>query len=195
MCGLIICQDICGSIGSDTRKFSGSERNAFYLNTARPALCNGSISQLNYCYYGFGNTSLVRHDATVAFYRPISDQHFMRVSDTITISISPLLSGFNCGSYGIDEDVLVQENDVIGVCVRSLDDGSRGALRLATSSLPNSESDGYFMMTSSVGDAGCTNGSMPDVLNTLVLDDTRRVLHVFADVGNFNTTKPGTARS
>ena len=150
----------------------------FYLNTARPALCNGTIAQLYYCYHGFNSTRSTLYTATVALYRPESDRNYTRISDTVNITISPLLTGFNCESYHLDTEIEVQENDVIGACLYDADDNSSRALRLVSRFTEN----GYSMMTASVTAVGCSTGVLPDVVGNLEPGSSKRILHIYAEI-------------
>ena len=171
-------QDVCSTIGSNLQSSQmPSNANSFYLNTARPAGCNGTVTRLDYCYYGFSGLSSVPYTATVAFYRPSTDGSYTRVSDTITITHSPLPAGFNCETYNLSREVTLQQDDVIGTCIYEIGGNTQRGLRLVTR---QNNGFGYNMMRASTNDAGCTTGTLPEVLNGLTPDETRRVLHLQA---------------
>ena len=51
-----------------------SSQDRFYLNTARPAPCNGTITHFGYCYYGRQDDIDERetYQALVSVYRPMA---------------------------------------------------------------------------------------------------------------------------
>ena len=51
-----------------------SSQDRFYLNTARPAPCNGTITHFGYCYYGRQGDINERetYQALVSVYRPMA---------------------------------------------------------------------------------------------------------------------------
>ena len=193
-----LAQDICGApIGSNiSDSYLASEARRFYLNTAKPALCNGTASSLEYCYYGptkfMGNTRTFL--ATVAIYRQSSERSsYERVSDTITISkqtpsnhVQPsetIRSGFNCDSYTLNADIRVQEGDVIGACL--FDPGFRSQKLLLVS---QNSSNGYLMLYQEISTAGCGVDVLPNLVSEsdLVQDDVLKVLHVLAVISKIS---------
>ena len=126
---LTLAQQVCTSpsIGSNIRvNLSNSESIAYYLNTARPASCNGTISSVDYCYYGpsqYSNDSRTGYwIAAVAPYRLQPNGSYSRVSDRSMLllkrddprSSDPIFLNFNCDTYVLRSTMHVQEGDVFG---------------------------------------------------------------------------------
>ena len=184
-----IAQEACSRpIGSNiSLEFTASGTNRFYLNTAKRASCNGTISKIDYCYYGprkiMKNTD--GYQATMALYR-LSDGgiSYDKVSDTVNISKlriasseETILVGFNCDSYLLSENVQVQEGDVIGACI--YDPGFRSEPLVLVG---ESASNGYLMMYQDTSSAGCSSDALPDIVTDLILDNVPKVLHISAQI-------------
>lgn len=193
-----LAQDICGApIGSNSSdSFLTSEARRFYLNMAKPALCNGSVSSLEYCYYGPSTFRRIRRSfiATVAIYRQSSERSsYERVSDTITISkqrpsiqVHPseaIRLGFNCDSFMLNADIHVQEGDVIGACL--FNPGFRSQELLLVS---QNSSNGYLMLYQESSTARCGVDVLPNLVSEsdLVQDDVLKVLHVSAVISKIS---------
>lgn len=177
-------------IGSnDSTQFSPFDVDGFYINKARPAAKNGTISGLNYCYYGRRDNSKDRYQSLIAVYRPagIRNNNYERISDIIVISkLTPtstvpqadaLMRGFNCDYYELQENVQVIADDVIGACV--YDTSNIGQLDLLSST-----SEGYTLLMDSANHADCENGLLPSIIRGDSLEETMRrgILHVSAEI-------------
>ena len=133
---LTVAQQVCTSpsVGSNVRvNLSNSEsvgyHAQYYLNTARPASCNGTISSVDYCYYGPSQYSSDSRSgywiAVVALYRLQPNGSYSRVSNRSMfllkgdnphsiIASDPILLNFNCDTYVPRSTMRVQEGDVFG---------------------------------------------------------------------------------
>ena len=142
---------IIGSNISIPISMQASSYDRFYLNTARPAPCNGSITRFGYCYYGRPDNGRETYQALVSVYRPMAAGNgFMNIMNAVPIIkrtpisqvplVDALLPGFNCDSIELGASVQVLEGDVIGVCLSS-DDGLR-QLDVVSESMNN----GYRML-------------------------------------------------
>ena len=128
-----MAQQVCTSpsIGSNGQvNLSNSEsvgyHAQYYLNTARPASCNGTISSVDYCYYGpnqySSNSGTGYWVAVVALYRLQSNGSYSRVSNRSMLllkrddprSSDRILLNFNCDTYVPRSIMRVQEGDVFG---------------------------------------------------------------------------------
>ena len=165
---------------------SVSTAERFYLNTARPAPCNGTITSLEYCYYGEMTNSRRTYQSIVALYRPVGGTSYQRISDTISISkqtpireipsADVLLPGFNCDSYELNSSIQVQMGDVIGACIYD-------TLNTEQLDLVSLTGDGLILPFKGDSDAGCEDDILPDTVDGLRDDDSRRIiLHVFAEI-------------
>lgn len=176
-------------IGSnDTTPLLPFDTDGFYINTARPAVQNGTISSLNYCYYGRQDNSKNRYQSLVAVYRPTGVRGiYISISDTIIISkLTPaltvpqadtLIRGFNCDYYELQESVQVLKGDVIGACI--YDTSNIGQLDLLSQT-----SEGYTLLVDSAHNADCDKGVLPSIIRGDSLEGTTRrgILHVSAEI-------------
>ena len=176
-------------IGSnDSTQLSPFSMDGFYINTARPAAQNGTISSFNYCYYGRLDNSKDRYQSLVAVYRPTGIRGiYINISDTIVISKSTptltapqadaLIRGFNCDYYELQESVQVLAGDVIGACI--YDTSNIGELDLLSRT-----SEGYTLLADSAHSADCDKGVLPSIVRGDNLEGTTRrgILHVSAEI-------------
>ena len=180
----------------------------YYLNTEKPASCNGTISSVDYCYYGpsqYSNDGRIRYwAAVVALYRSEANGSYRRVSDgflllknTPSDPISPnpqtdILLNFNCDKYVLNSTMSVQEGDVFGALLFT---DQTLSPRLGGLDLVGDSGNGYTMLNKSldqrsdVGDLILQvlynlNGglNLPPTLDGLSLDRERRVLHIYANI-------------
>jgi hypothetical protein len=163
----------------------------FYLNTLRPAPSNGTITTIEYCYYGRRDNSVRIYQSLVAVYRRATRGTVNRVSDTIQITkrlpsdnVPPadvLLLGFNCDYLELNQNISVIAGDLIGACI--YDDSDTETLNLVSET-----ESGEFLPVDSANNADCNSGTLPRRIDEDTLEDTmRRVrLHLFAEIGTFN---------
>ena len=169
-----------------------NDPDGLYLNTDRPATCNGTISLLEYCYYGDLDTLQKTYRSLIAVYRLVNQSHYERVSETISVTrrsypfpLTPqadnILPGFNCDSQILIPSIRVKTGDIIGACIYN----SQGTSEL---DMITSRPGGYRMMFEH--GVRCDTGEMPLVLDDgLRLDLFPRVLHVSAEIGMVNDRK------
>ena len=195
---LLSAQDsaTCGVIGTNNQTEFTAERDLrFYLNTASPAPCNGTITSLSYCYYGPGNLFLASYRVTLAVYRRISNdsgEFYQRVSDVFTAVRYSILSpfgpyisgGFNCHNIFElgDEDVEVQAGDIVGACIFDPDN----VLFFINSQLDViGDANGYSLhVMNDVSD--CDFGAIPSTVEATDLREvSSRILHIHAEISKF----------
>ena len=182
---LILC-DFGSIIGSNVSTRIGDDNNdRFYLNTARPAPCNGTIKQFGYCYYGNSdNENNERiYQVLVSIYRPAANGSYTNIANTVSIikrtplSEVPLAdalqTGFNCDRMELEESVQVLERDVIGACV--VDNSLLERLDVVS----ENNNNGYRMRYDDANN--CEN--LPEIIGDN-LQETRndRILHIFAEI-------------
>ena len=169
-----------------------NDPDGVYLNTDRPATCNGTISLLEYCYYGDFDLIQDTYRSLIAVYRPVNQSHYERVSETISVTRRsypfPLISqadnilpGFNCNSQMLTPSIRVQTGDIVGVCIYN--SGETSELDMITF-----RPSGYRMMFE--GGVRCDTGEMPRIFGDhLRLDSAPRILHISAEIGMVNDIK------
>ena len=169
-----------------------NDPDGVYLNTDRPATCNGTISLLEYCYYGNSDVSQNTYRSLIAVYRPVNQSRYERVSETISVTrrsypfpLTPqadnILPGFNCDSQVLIPSIRVQTGDIVGVCIYN----SRETSEL---DMITFRPGGYRMLFE--GGVRCDSGEMPQVVgDRLQLDFAARILHTSAIIGMVNDRK------
>ena len=166
---LTVAQQICTSpsVGSNVQVNLSNSENVgyhaqYYLNTARPASCNGTISSVDYCYYGpnqySSNSGTGYWVAVVALYRLQSNGSYSRVSNRSMLllkrddprSSDRILLNFNCDTYVPRSTMRVQEGDVFGALLFTDQIQqfipSWTPVRAHGLDLVGDSSDGYLMM-------------------------------------------------
>ncbi len=103
--------------------------NAFYLNSARPVTCNGTINSFSYCYYRPSRRQFDDYLATFAVYRlnsqstaynPVSEV-FQATRTREEISEND----FACSTVTLQRPVSVEAGDVFGACVINPSDNNK----------------------------------------------------------------------
>ena len=161
--------------------------NRLYLNTDRPATCNGTVSTVRYCYYGENTVVQRTYRSLVSVYRPVDNSRYERISDTISVTkrsypfqiaqADAYLAGFNCDLQKLSSSIQVMEGDVIGACIYS--SRSTSQLDMLTVRL----FAGYRMMIEGADSAGCDTGVMPSVVgDRLQQDSIAKILHISAEI-------------
>jgi hypothetical protein len=164
----------------------------YYLNTAEPASCSGTISSVDYCYYGpsqYSNDNKILWVAVVALYRSEHNGSYIRVSNGILLSKRPpsntpnperdILLNFNCDTYTLSSTMRVQEGDIFGALLitdqiqQILPIWVQAAVRAHGLDLVGDSSNGYLMMNKSLDQDGEIGDLVTDILfnfNTEGLD-------------------------
>ena len=174
-----------GTIGTNNeREFDAKTTTRLYLNTAAPAPCSGTVSELRYCYYRPGDLQDdVTYHATVAVYRPMNlndgSVQYNRISDVFAISltganISATCDNFTCTTLDApDFDVVA--GDVVGACIVDPPGNSTHQLNLVS----NTRRSRLMRMASK----GCSLTDIPSPVSSVRLQMvTSRILHVYANI-------------
>ena len=91
-------------------KLTADRERRFYLNTAHPAPCNGTVNSWRYCFYNPSsiNTSL-SYSMAFAVYREVvkgDSMSYQRVSDVTRVTWSGMdiirLPDFNCYNVSVN---------------------------------------------------------------------------------------------
>ena len=177
-------QQCPGPVGTNRQTvFTVDRTHMFYLNTAAPAPCSGTVTRFRYCYYrppsnDIGNN----HRATLAVYRRENFEngsfYYERVSnmDTIYRSRSNVNNNgnFECRNRN-NPDFEIEAGDVIGVCIFDPDGNNRRQLDLV------GQTSGYSLMGMSAD--GCSRTTIPSNISSSQLSViSQRILHVYADI-------------
>ena len=174
-----------GTIGTNNeRKFDAIRTRRLYLNTAAPAPCSGTVSELRYCYYRPGDLlDGVIYHATVAVYRPMNlndgSVQYNRISDVFAISltganISATSDNFTCTTLD-HPDFGVEAGDVVGACIFNPPGNSTRQLNL----------DSYTKRSQlmHMASKGCSLTDIPSPVSSVrLIMATSRILHVYANI-------------
>ena len=198
-------RDNCGPLGNnDKNELTPVRDRAFYLNTANPAPCSGSITNWSVCYYGPNTASvLTSYWATFAVYRKRgsgSFESYERVSKVLhAIRAHSFLASyetaghidgeiqtgdFNCYSNSMDAStspLMVQAGDVLGACVFDPEDIINNLFVRRQLDIVGQISGESLL---GMGTSGCTIDALPtSIAANLLLPYHSRRLHLYADIG------------
>ena len=202
----LVSAQSCGIIGNDDDVVPDRREDLrFYLDLNYPATCNGTITSWTVCYYGPGQTNMMRsYWATYTVYRRNDsggEDRYERVSDifsavratenVIQSNKEPLVDGliqnddFMCYNDSVDTSdspLTVQVGDIIGACVFDPQEDdvnfNREPLNIV-GDIMNGES----LWRSR--DDGCTMDTIPSSVLRSTLDERNdRRLHIYANIGN-----------
>ena len=176
----------------------------FYLNTANPASCTGTITSWRVCYYEPSSDDFFdRFWATYAVYRRTNITHYERVSQIFSAvrSISRTSNRFvdgrvddediNCYDDGVGNTPLsVQAGDVIGACVFDPENTNiPGFSLLFVNRLPLNIVGmvvGQENFLLQMGTSGCSRETLPtEVYTNQLLNVSSLRLHIYANISKF----------
>ena len=202
---MTLAQSMCGLIGNDTAaktQVTAAMDRRFYLNTANPAACNGTITSWRVCYYGPNSVDFETvYWATYAVYRKNGtgeNERYEKVSRMFSAvrtnsSVARLFEledggiqqgGFVCYSDSTgDTPVTVQAGDIIGACIfnpANRDEYEGDRLNIVGRQTGTGES----LLELSESEASCSRESIPSEIlkNDLSVRNDRR-LHLYANIG------------
>ena len=179
-------------VGTDATEFVVNREHSFYLNTQDPAQCDGTITEFNFCYYR-PTQFAASYDFTFAVFRRSSSE-YISVSEAFTTGIT--VANSNLGRFGtfgcitfLVNDIPVQADDVIGVCIYDPPDnaepvdifGTDYTNRVQFDAVGQNTGSEHFLM--STGNSGCGDMSVPNPVTVSSLNRANeRVLHMYADI-------------
>ena len=173
------CQ--CNPIGTtNSTEFSAVRNHSFYLNTAHPAPCSGTIDRWRYCYYRPA-TDGERFRVTWAVYRRMGsgiDTHYIRVDSSLrTVERRDSEDDFWCLEENV-RNFQIEVGNVVGACIYDPQDNRRVIKQLDIVGQAN----GYSLMQmNDVSD--CSDRSMPSNISSSQLSSIdSRILHLYATI-------------
>ena len=120
------CRNGARTIGSDNRIQYEAESQSLggrlYLNIDNPALCSGTVTRWEYCFYppidnGTYHILFAIYRQSDAFPNiPFYQSRSPRLNLTISID-NKVDEGFLCNSFFPAEQISVQQGDIIGICL------------------------------------------------------------------------------
>ena len=195
--GSAFSSDQCNSsLGTDDESlgdFTAVRDHSFYLNTAHPAACSGTITSWRYCYYVPSIVSVtedVRYRTSFAVYRRMTDSDngsyiYDRVSGVYSIIIKEEDLSYNssyvCGILDDDGSFTVEAGDIIGACIFDpVDSDTRVRKQLDIVG----EASGYSLLQmSDVNDCTAGLNRIPSsISNSMLSVVDSRILHLYADI-------------
>lgn len=175
------CQ--CTPLGtSDETEFTPARNLSFYLNTAHPALCSGTIERWRYCFYRPDTSSdNDRHRVTWAVYRRMgsgNDTHYSRVESSVRTATVRNHQMSNFGNflcqYQNVADFDVEVGDIVEACIY---ESSRYYKRKQLHIV--GQANGYSL-TQTSDESHCGDNSMPSRISTSQLSTIdSKILHLF----------------
>lgn len=196
--GSAFSSDQCSSsLGTDDESlgdFTAVRDHSFYLNTAHPAVCSGTVSSWRYCYYVpsiISVTEDVRYRTSFAVYRRMTDSGngsytYDRVSEVYSIIIREEDLSYNssyvCGTLD-DDSFTVEAGDIIGSCIFDPVD-SDTSTRVRKQLDIVGEASGYSLLQmSDVNDCTAGLNRIPSsISNSMLSVVDSRILHLYADI-------------
>ena len=178
-----------GPLGTNNETaFPPVRDNRFYLNTAAPAPCSGTVTEGRFCYYPSNTNITMNHRfyALVAVYRrrmTLTDDSdsYENVSSMLTIrltgrQLNNARSDLVCATVNVsDFDVDIEAGDVLGACVFNPSGGPNRRLLIV------GQASGYSLME--MNSTGCSLDAMPSNVSTSDLSNVNsRLLHVYANI-------------
>ena len=194
--GLSFSNNCSIPLGTDDEGFFTAVRDhSFYLNTAHPALCSGTVTRWRYCYYSppivNGANLTVIYRTSFAVYRRMMDSSsglyavYERVSDVFSIIVREENhshdSSFECDILEVDVSFTIEAGDVVGACIFDPVD-SENRLRKQLNIV--GETNGYSLQQmSDVSDCTVGLNKLPvTISNSMLTAINSRVLHLYADI-------------
>ena len=164
---------------NDETAYTAERDERFYLNTADPAPCNGTINGWRYCIYNPDSISNNRnYRTTFAVYRAVNTDYQI-VSGSVTrvsqrgrnINRS---QRFNCYNVRVNS-FPIEAGDFVAACIYDPSGGSRQL------DLIGKDVDGSLMQTNNANQ--CDDNSLPsNVLNSQLSNRNSRILHLYATI-------------
>jgi hypothetical protein len=173
----------------DERYYTAERSERFYLNTADPAPCNGTINGWRYCFY---NPSIIRnsriYSTAFAVYRSV-DTGYQRISNVTVVSwrgsdINALPQRFNCFNISVN-NFPIETGDIVGGCI--YDPAGGGSTRQLD--IVGQNAAGYSLIQMNINDEShCSNNLLPsNVFNSELSSINSRILHLYATITGNNS--------
>ena len=177
------CQ-VCTPIGTNNqRRFTAVRDSRFYLNTAHPAPCGGTINRWRYCYYRPSNTNDRDYRATFAVYRIVGTGDsisYKRVSNVFTVSRNRnqiRSRAFRCINFNVN-GFTIEAGDFVAACVYDPADTNQVRRQLDIVG----GTTGYSLMQMS-DVSQCGDNSLPsNISNSQLSIVNSSILHLYATI-------------
>ena len=173
---------------NNERAFTADRGRRFYLNTAYPAPCNGTINSWRYCFYNPSNVNNNRvYRTSFAVYRVFgtgSSVRYQRVSNVTIVTwrgneINALPRSFNCYNARINT-FAIQAGDILAACV--YDPAGGGTTKQLD--IVGRNAAGYSLMRME-DESQCRQNSLPSSVSSSRLSNNAlnsRILHLYANI-------------
>ena len=180
----------CSPIGTNNQtRFTAVTNHGFYLNTAYPAPCSGTVQKWRYCRYQPSDTNGNNYRATLAVYRRVGsgdEVRYERVSSVFTASMGRRQirsQRFSCHNLNVP-DFTIEAGDYVGACIYDPIDNDRVRRQLDIVG----QTSGYSLMQ--MNDVSeCGDNSMPSNISSSLLSTVNsRILHLYATITGLSKT-------
>ena len=175
-CDSTVAYNIIGT--NNERNFTPVRYWRFYLNTADPAPCNGTINSWRYCFYNPGSINNGHeYKTTFAVYREVGTDYQKVMSSETTVSWHGRdmhrSQNFNCYNVSVD-GFIVQAGDLVAACIYN-PSGLARQFDLDGRSVSGSLKQTFINQ--------CNQNSLPSaVSDNLLSNENSRVLHLYATI-------------
>ena len=192
--GLSLSSDCSSPLGTnDERELTAARDLSFYLNTAHPAVCSGTVRSWRYCYYvpSVINDTIDNYRTSFAVYRRMMDSSglyaYGRVSRVFSITETKELvnvhnSSFVCGILDVN-DFTIEAGDLVGACIFDPIDTGRVRSQMDIVGEAIIESGYSLLRMSDVSACAVGLNRLPsNISNNMLSIVGSRVLHLYADI-------------
>lgn len=190
--GLSFSSDCSRPLGTDgERDFTAVRDHSFYLNTAHPALCSGTVTSWRYCYYvpSVINETIDVYRTSFAVYRRMLDSGsgsytYERISTVFSIIVREESlshnSSFMCDILDV-KDFTIEAGDIVGACVFDpIDSETRFRKQL---DIVGGVSGYSLLQMNDVSACAVGLNKLPsNISNSILSVIDSRVLHLYADI-------------
>ena len=191
--GLSLSSDCSSPLGTDDkREFTAARDLSFYLNTAHPAVCSGTVRSWRYCYYvpSVVNDTIDVYRTSFAVYRRMMDSSglytYERVSRVFSITVNLVHnSSFICDILDVNE-FTIEAGDLVGACIYDpIDNEANSRFRSQLDIIGEAiiESGYPLLRMSDISECAVGLSRLPSSIphNMLSVVESR-VLHLYADI-------------
>lgn len=192
--GLSLSSDCSSPLGTDDkREFTAARDLSFYLNTAHPAVCSGTVRSWRYCYYvpSVVNDTIDVYRTSFAVYREMMDSDsglytYGRVSRVFSITEDLVqTSSFVCGILDVN-DFTIEAGDLVGACIFDpIDNEANGRFRSQLDIVGETVLTSGYPLLRMTDVSACAVGlnQLPSSIpNNMLSVAESRVLHLYADI-------------
>jgi hypothetical protein len=171
---------------NDETAYTAERDERFYLNTADPAPCNGTVNGWRYCFYNPNDVRNQRtYSTTFAVYRAVGTGYEIVSGSITTVSRSGrdinTSQRLNCHDVSVNS-FQIEAGDFAAACIYDPSGPSRRQLDLIGR---GSRVTSSLMRTGNADQ--CSDNSLPsNILSSQLSNRNSRILHLYATITGIN---------